>query len=859
MKIKKLLCILFSLLFVLSCFTSGACAAEADASAGSRYVSALIAPSGEEYSKGEEICAELTVANVSSYVLGEPVTYIRYDGDRSFGPGVTEINYGSLYPGQSLNGSFRLTDTSGNGRATGLKKGFYRLYMFISRTFVIIREKFRSAGESFSAFLSLRKKEKLGSCTVVYDGKEITLTFFISFTRREKSVSGSTDVSFEPVSAQDMKISPAEKNACREWFEKNVVNAGPDGTVPAYNFTFGDRTLRDTLSDWTFTAVKRSEPYERYRNGRYSEISFSSGKYHLQGRVEAVLYEENATCEWTVYLKNTGTGKSKKISDFYAVDTAFRTGKNSLYANRGSSGCADDFTLFRSAEDGENRFTCRDGRSSDTFLPYFNVSGENAGICLAVGWSGQWCTVIDRGESSVSARVRQETLDAKLLPGEEIRSPLVSLTFYGGSNPVKGFNLFRRWVTDCLLDEDLPETLTNVDALYVSPTRTASDMTGDLNRIPPERFSSLDNIWMDAGWYCEGKGSIWDDRFGVWQSTENRFPQGVGEISRYGAQRGLGLVLWYEEERLSNVEESPLYTEAKKHKGWLLGEDNGKYTTGLVWNFGNGEALQFIRSYIGDSLKKAGATVFREDSNFDPLSYWKYGDRHINNNRSGITENHYVEAHYRFLDYLFEDNENLKLFDACASGGRRLDLEVIRRGVPMWRSDYNCDPHPDLVEATQSQTYGSSFWIPYTGTSCYTGSEYRVRSSLYQDFQLGIDQVCDTPTYEMIMKYKNERAAVSGNFYPVVFGGSAKDRLHGMQYGTDSSGFAVLYNRADVPEGTFTLHLSGLETDGTYRVYDADRPGEAKLLSGEQLMKDGINVPLGSGEEALLFEYELLK
>ena len=51
------------------------------------------------------------------------------------------------------------------------------------------------------------------------------------------------------------------------------------------------------------------------------------------------------------------------------------------------------------------------------------------------------------------------------------------------------------------------------------------------------------------------------------------------------------------------------------------------------------------------------------------------------------------------------------LIDSCASGGRRNDLETLRRAVPLWRSDYAFEPI-----GHQCMTYGISFWMPYHGT-----------------------------------------------------------------------------------------------------------------------------------------------
>lgn len=816
-----------------------------------------IISSKSEYSAGESVEISVNYRNQSMSSLTGVVTYVQYNGDVCLGPGVTEIDVSSIMPGGSFSGGFTLTDSSGAGSPvlTLLIRAIMKIYMFISRTVVIVRQTFAS-GRIFAR----RSKECLGTCSVIYNGKEVNISVNISYCTDDDVVYGNTDITFAPISSEDVKVSGEEKALCRSWFEKNVVNAGADGTVPAYSFEIGGVGLSDMLSDWSFAITKKDVPYEKYRNGQYSEIALSSEKYGVSGRVEAVIYENSATCEWTVYLENTAGRNSKKISNFNALDTFLETGKSSIYASKGSSSASDDFTLFELTGNDTYSFDCREGRSSDRYMPYFNICGKEFSACLGIGWSGMWKADLEKTDTGVGITAKQETLNAALLPGEEIRSPLVSLTFYKNGNAVKGFNIFRDWVLNSLLPEDLPEKMLNTDAFFVSPTRTAEEMLGALEAIPDESFEYIDNLWIDAGWYCAGSDSIWDDRFGVWETVPERFPDGMQAVSDYAESRNAGVVLWYEEERLSNISESALYSEGKKHDDWILGKDGKSYTTGLVWNFGNEDALQYIRQFIGASVKANGVTVYREDSNFDPLSYWQYGDKHFNGGRSGITENHYVEGHYRFLDYLFEDNEKLRFYDCCASGGRRLDLEVIRRGVPLWRSDYNCDQtYPDILEATQSQTYSASFWLPYTGTYYSVGNDYRARTALFQGYQVYCGDMANPAVYPEIVKYDPERALMNKNFYPISFGGTKLDSITAMQYGDEEKGFAVIYKRQNVAEDSLNFSLSGLAPGAMYSVYDYDSPENVSVYSGAELMNNALTVPFATGSQAIIIEYLLSK
>lgn len=83
---------------------------------------------------------------------------------------------------------------------------------------------------------------------------------------------------------------------------------------------------------------------------------------------------------------------------------------------------------------------------------------------------------------------------------------------------------------------------------------------------------------------------------------------------------------------------------------------------------------------------------------------------------------------YKLWDSLLERFPNL-MIDDCASGGRRIDLETLKRSVPLWRSDYQCHANYDVIGA---QCHNQSFntWLPFSGTGVGRGcDEYRVRSA----------------------------------------------------------------------------------------------------------------------------------
>ena len=87
--------------------------------------------------------------------------------------------------------------------------------------------------------------------------------------------------------------------------------------------------------------------------------------------------------------------------------------------------------------------------------------------------------------------------------------------------------------------------------------------------------------------------------------------------------------------------------------------------------------------------------------------------------RQGITEIRHVTGYLAYWDELRRRHPDM-LIDTCASGGRRNDLETLRRAVPLWRSDYGYDDPP----AMQNLTYGLALWVPYFGTGIRSSNVY---------------------------------------------------------------------------------------------------------------------------------------
>lgn len=655
------------------------------------------------------------------------------------------------------------------------------------------------------------------------------------------NIASEVDFKFDSISAEDIKISEEEKKLCREWYNNNVLSA----ENPAYDFTVGCKKFSNNTDEWDFTFGKESEAGAVYKGGKTTYIELAHKKSDLKATVEATIYEDFATCEWTVYIKNNGSENSPVVKDFYGADCNLNMGKAELYVSYGSKPEADDFELHKTAVNScPMNFSANGGRN-DSFLPYFNLCGKNFGAVVSVGWTGQWFASLEQSVKGVKIKAKQESFKAYLEPNEEVRSPLVSVSFYKNDNALKGFNTLRSWETDCVCPDSI-EPLNGFVIANEFSTKTTDELIEAIENINPEVLEDTDYFWMDAGWYKYTEA--WHDGVGNWIPDENRFPDGLKPLGDKIESLGKKFLLWYEPERVR--EGTYLYNEAMKHDTWIV-EDGDN----LLWNLGDEDACEFLSQYISKSLVDNGVTMYRQDFNFTPQPYWEKADKMFYNGRTGICENHYVTNLYKYLDCLLSSVDGL-IIDNCASGGKRLDIEMTRRSLPLWRSDYNCGNadgtiKEDVLEATQAMTYGLSCWIPYSGTNRYFHSEYASRSAILTN------QSVYEPSLSEFAKYDDVSEYMTKNYYPLTYGGLDTEKYLAMQFGDGNEGAAIIYKRENVKDNNYTLILNGLSEKKTYEVYDIDSPEKIYTLTGAQLMSDGINLEIKDTPKAVVMKYKL--
>ncbi|MBQ7654803.1 MAG: alpha-galactosidase, partial [Clostridia bacterium] len=313
------------------------------------------------------------------------------------------------------------------------------------------------------------------------------------------------------------------------------------------------------------------------------------------------------------------------------------------------------------------------------------------------------------------------------------------------------------------------------------------------------------------------------------------------EISKLAEQRGLKMLVWYEPERATYG--TDFYEIGQQHERWLIKHD---YVNNM-WNLADEDAYIYMRDALMQSFKDINVKILRIDFNFLPQWFWQQADKNFYDNRNGICENHYITNLYRMFDYFFENIDGF-FIDNCASGGKRIDLEMQRRGVPLWSSDYFCASKDDECEAAQHTSFGGSFFMPIFGKGFFWGEEYETYSSLapcwHDPYSGKYEELLDRTIY---------------NYYPLTYGGAAQDNYCAYQYDIKAQeGEAFIFRRPNCSENKYLLKLNGLKADASYELYDFENPDERSVYTGAQLMYDGIEITLEKSPSAVALVYEQL-
>lgn len=644
-----------------------------------------------------------------------------------------------------------------------------------------------------------------------------------------------------------------------------------------FDFTYGGRPFQESLTETSL------EPRE---NGERRVYRFANG---LKLTTDVIRRSFGAV-EWVNTLENEGDHPTDLIENLWdccvSLPLAHEEPRQAtawlpdpadltrVLAPYGSNLNDREFSFDRYYTDSfsspdllfvgtEKRFASRGGRSSHGDAPFFNVHKTGAGYFLAVGWTGQWNAVLRRETDCVVFRSGLETTRFRLLPGESFRTSSVVILPYEAPLEVS-FNLWRRLVRSdySLLGQPGRGSFAPF-CLTLWGGMESAEAVRRVQLIHQEKLP-VDTIWMDAGWYGmsekpspdEFEGD-WGEHTGDWRVNPYKHPDGLLDVSRAIHDGGKRFLLWVEPERVRT--NAPIVTE---HPEYFYDPPNPQDDNRLL-NLGRPDAFSYCLDTLSELIRTLRIDCYRQDFNMEPLATWRHNDAP---DRVGVSEIKHINALYRLWDALLSRFDGL-LIDNCASGGRRIDVETLRRSIPLWRSDMQCpaNQRPEI-----SQTHGLQFglWLPFSGTNYGRRVDrYAMRSAYAPGMNMAPSFSARDPFGEnreelaelraLSEEYLAVRPYLSADFYPLTLPGAAEDGWCALQYHDPCghSGVLLVFRRKASPYETARFRLHGVCPDEVYRFSDADSRASF-TAAGEELLRDGVELTLKEKRSSRVIFYK---
>lgn len=492
--------------------------------------------------------------------------------------------------------------------------------------------------------------------------------------------------------------------------------------------------------------------------------------------------------------------------------------------------------------------------------------GEQHGQALAahLAWSGDHVLNVARnadGGATLMMGARLDPGEIVLQPGESFATPhaLVAVSSEGVAAVRHAFHRHA-------LETVIPASASSAPRKVHLNSWEALAFDQSLPRLQAlaDRAAGLgvERFVLDDGWFAGRRDDT--SSLGDWIADPGIFPDGLGPLIDHVQQLGMDFGLWVEPEMVSP--DSDLY---RAHPDWCLhlaGQPRSTQRHQLVLDLTRQEVADHLFDQLDGLLANHAIAYLKWDHNRDlfPLA----GKGHSQ-----------VKALYALLDRLRAAHPDVEI-ETCASGGGRVDFEILRRCSRFWASDNN-----DPVERLRINAGWFDFLPPriagnHVGpspnpvTGRQVSMDFRAKVAMFghmgveadPDAMSASDRAC---LAAHIALYKQWRDVLhNGRLWqlsPCVGG------VHAWLAMTPGLGIALVAqthqsDAYDMPH----IRFAGLDDDAVYRVkLLAPWPDGALAavsvpmryangfdLSGRALRQAGISIPLRRPETAWLMSLE---
>ncbi len=498
--------------------------------------------------------------------------------------------------------------------------------------------------------------------------------------------------------------------------------------------------------------------------------------------------------------------------------------------------------------------------------------GQVLGVALE--WTGTTVRRVRRAwngsETEVFAGVDMTTGPYTLDAGKTFTTPKAILVWSEKGKGEVSRQLHRWGRNHCLPHgRDLHAILLNSwEGSYFSFTeKTLTDMMDGVKEMGGEMFV------LDDGWFGKGKyarDNVHRDKVGLgdWYVNPEKLPHGLGWLADEANRRGLKFGIWVEPEMVNTAS-----WLAEEHPEWILREEGRSLALGrggsqVVLDYTN----PAVRARIFDMLDKVYASMptlafIKWDSNqniVNPGSTFLAADRQAN------LWYDYTVGLYDLLRKLEAKRPGI-MTQACASGGGHMDYGFLRYADEFWASDCT-DPFKRIFIQ-----WGALQFYPACAMACHVTASpnhqtrrvtpVKYRFDVAMIGRLGFELHPKNLSAEdlafakaAVADYKKIRPVVQqGDLYRLA--SPYENSYASLMYVGDEKNLAALFVLGLDTKATRTAKVfpRGLDAARTYTVTEINRNTRTHgtfngaALTGAQLMKDGLELPLAGAYDSAVF------
>ena len=494
----------------------------------------------------------------------------------------------------------------------------------------------------------------------------------------------------------------------------------------------------------------------------------------------------------------------------------------------------------------------RRGISSHNHNPYFILdrdATETTGEVFfgALRLTGNFSGVVEQtpyGETLVQMGINPHDCQLQLNPGESLTAPAILCGYSANGFETMSHNL-HRFARERVMRKGLRPVLYN----SWEATEFHVNCHDQIKLAQKAKELGAELFVLDDGWFGE-RHSI-QNGLGDWYVNEGKFPNGLEEL--IDAVKGLDMKfgIWVEPEMVNP--KAQLYQD---HPDWIYHYDTRVTDTSrvqYVLNVTKPEVKEFIYNMLDDLLTRYDIDYIKWDAN-RPIS------------QTGPQR----DVWYKHIQVIYNVVRELKkkhpdvLFEACASGGGRIDYGILGIFDDFWTSD-NTDAYDRLyIQNSYSRIYpikAMRAWVtdcPNFLSGRVIPLTFRFHSAMMGSLGIGCNILKFTPeevalAQKMIAQYKEIRPIIQeGAFYRLDNPSADQYFLYEYLKGDKGVLFAFLPQSKVGHRGT-TVRLRGLEEDVRYTIHTSQ--GDI-VKSGSYLMDHGLPLHLSGDYASVLVQFE---